>query len=61
MNLKKKNRSCNWLKCDIFLESPCADQTGRVGKVRNLGKVAKVGKVGKDQNSKKICKKKIKK
>ena len=34
-------------KCDIFLESPCADQTKnsrKVGKVENVGKVGKVGK-----------------
>ena len=36
-------------KCDIFLESPLADQTGNVGKVGNLGKVGKVGKIGKEE------------
>ena len=27
-------------KCDMFLESPGADQTGNVGKLGNKGKVA---------------------
>ena len=34
-------------KCDMFLESPQADQTGNVGKVGNVGKAGIVGKFGK--------------
>ena len=34
-------------KCDMFLESPWAGQTGNVGKVGNEGKSGKLRKVGK--------------
>ena len=34
-------------KCDTFLESAQADQTGNVGKVGNVGKAGIVGKFGK--------------
>ena len=34
-------------KCDMFLESPLAEQPGNEGKVGNVTKVGKAGKVGK--------------
>ena len=34
-------------KCEMFLESPWADQTSNVEEIGNPGKVGKVGKAGK--------------